>query len=115
MQIQQFFDKFGRRAHFEEPDGWRSTSFSCFLQPLRYKNKMYLNGINTQIGFNAQGHYLFIGPPDHDLTALSTRATLHIDGCSYLVDRAEKVYCGDKPYYIWAIVRTVVLEGEESL
>ena len=115
MQIQHFFDRYGRNAHFEEPDGWQSTTFRCFLQPLRYKNKMYLNGVNTQIGFNAQGHYLYIGPPDHDPTQLTSHATLHIGGESYLVDRAEKVYCGETPYYIWAIVRTVVLEGEESL
>ena len=115
MQIRHFFDRYGRSAHLEEPDGWQSTPFRCFLQPLRYKNKMYLYGVNTQIGFNAQGHYLYIGPPEHDLTQLSTRATLHVGDKAYLIDRAEKVYCGEALYYIWAIVRTVVLEGEESL
>ena len=115
MQIKTFMDRYGRRAYFEEPDGWRSTTFHCFLQPLRYKNKMYLYGVNTQIGFNAQGHYLYIGPPEHDPTRLSGHATLCVNGQRYLVDRAEKVYCGDQLYYIWAIVRTVVLEGEESL
>ena len=115
MQIKKFLERYGRAAHFEEPDGWRSTDFHCFLQPLRYKNKMYLYGVNTQIGFNAQGHYLYIGPPDHDPTHLSNRASLHIGDQSYLVDRAEKVYCGKDLYYIWAIVRTVVLEGEEAL
>ena len=115
MQIEKFFQKYGRSARFEEPDGWQSTPFRCFLQPLRYKNKMYLYGVNTQIGFNAQGHYLYIGPPDHDPTALSSHASLRVGDQAYLIDRAEKVYCGEKLYYIWAIVRTVVLEGEESL
>lgn len=115
MQIQKFLTQYGRKAHFEEPDGWRGTDFHCFLQPLRYKNKMYLYGINTQIGFNAQGHYLYIGPPDHDPTDLSARASLHVGDRAYLIDRAEKVYCGEKLYYIWAIVRTVVREGAESL
>lgn len=115
MEIKTFMDRYGRSAHCEEPDGWTSTPFRCFLQPLRYKNKMYLYGVNTQIGFNAEGHYLYIGPPDHDLTQLSKRATLHVGQQRYLIDRAEKVYCGEKLYYIWAIVRTVVLEGEESI
>ena len=30
---------------------------------------MYLYGVNTEIGYNSQGHYLYIGPPDPDLTA----------------------------------------------
>ena len=115
MQIQKFFDRYGRVAHFEEPDGWKSTGFRCFLQPLRYKNKMYLYGVNTQIGFNAQGHYLYIGPPEHDPSRLSSHAELHVGNQAYLVDRSEKVYCGAQLYYIWAIVRTVVREGEESL
>ncbi len=114
MQIKSFMDRFGRRAAFIEPDGWQSTPFHCFLQPLRYKNKMYLYGVNTQIGYNAQGHYLYIGPPDHDPTMLSDAAQLQIGSERYRIDRAEKVYCGEQLYYIWAIVRTVVEEEEES-
>ena len=115
MQIKTFLDRFGRTAFFSEPDGWESTPFRCFLQPLRYKNKMYLYGVNTQIGYNAQGHYLYIGPPDHDPTPLSDAAQLHIGSERYRIDRAEKVYCGESLYYIWAIVRTVVEEEAESL
>ena len=113
MQIKTFMDRFGRSARFTEPDGWESTPFRCFLQPLRYKNKMYLYGVNTQIGYNAQGHYLYIGPPDHDPTLLSDSATLQVGAENYRIDRAEKVYCGETPYYIWAIVRTIVEEEEE--
>ena len=114
MQINHFLNRFGRRAYLAQRDGWMSMPFHCFLQPLRYKNKMYLYGINTQIGFNAQGHYLYIGPPDHDPTALSARASLHVGDRAYLIDRAEKVYCGESLYYIWAIVRTVVEEESEE-
>lgn len=41
----------------------------AFISPLRYKNKMYLYGVNTEIGYNSQGHYLYIGHPTPDLTA----------------------------------------------
>lgn len=115
MQITQFLNRFGRRACLTQRDGWTSTPFRCFLQPLRYKNKMYLYGVNTQIGYNAQGYYLYIGPPEHDLTALSDETELEIGNEHYRVDRAEKVCCGDAVYYIWAIVRTVVEESEEEL
>ncbi len=115
MQITQFLNRFGRRAYLTQRDGWTSTPFHCFLQPLRYKNKMYLYGVNTQIGYNAQGYYLYIGPPDHDPTLLSDGAQLEIGTERYRIDRAEKVYCGETLYYIWAIVRTVVEEEEETL
>ena len=55
---------------------------------------MYLYGVNTQIGYNAQGYYLYIGPPEHDLTRLSDETELAIGDAHYRVDRAEKVYCG---------------------
>ena len=115
MQVTQFMNRFGRKAFLSQSDGWRSTPFHCFLQPLRYKNKMYLYGVNTQIGYNAQGYYLYIGPPEHDLTALSDEVQLHVGDERYRIDRAEKVYCAQQPYYIWAIVRTIVEESEESL
>ena len=115
MDITKFLNLYGRRARFEEEDGWTSRDFHCFIQPLRYKNKMYLYGVNTQIGFNAQGNYLYIGPPDCDVTKLSDDVVLHVGENRYRIDRAEKVYCGEKLYYIWAIIRTVVEESEESL
>lgn len=114
MQITHFMDRFGRRACLMQRDGWTSTPFHCFLQPLRYKNKMYLYGVNTQIGYNAQGHYLYIGPPEHDLTCVSDETELVIGDVHYRIDRAEKVFCGESPYYIWAIVRTVVEEESEE-
>lgn len=113
MQITHFLNRFGRRAFLADSDGWTSTPFHCFLQPLRYKNKMYLYGVNTQIGYNAQGYYLYIGPPEHDLTRLSEETELAIGDERYRIDRAEKVYCGETLCYIWAIVRTVVEESEE--
>ena len=49
------------------------------------------------------------------MTKLSDDVVLHVGENRYRIDRAEKVYCGEKLYYIWAIIRTVVEESEESL
>lgn len=113
MQIGQFLNRYGREAVFTADDGWCTAPFHCFIQPLRYKNKMYLYGVNTQIGYNAQGHYLYIGPPEHDVTKLSDDAVLQCDGIKYRIDRAEKVFCGNDVFYIWAVVRTIVEEESE--
>ena len=100
--------RFGQRLRLVPPEGEPGGYFSAFLRPLRYKNKMYLDGVNTEIGFNAQGHYLYIGPPSVDLTAAAEGTLLQAGVTLYKIDRCEKVFFKNEPLYIWAIVRTVV-------
>ncbi|MBQ7101880.1 MAG: hypothetical protein IKK49_09720 [Clostridia bacterium] len=106
MKINKLIDTYGRAVEFNTAEATRSCK--AFIQPLRYKNKMYLDGVYTQIGFNSQGHYLYIGPPDPDLTLAEESAFISSDGVKYQIDRAERVYSGDKVFYIWAIIRTIV-------
>ena len=107
MNIRREFDRFGRPLTIEFPDGTSSPVFNGFVQPLRYKNKMYLYGVNTEIGYNSQGYYLYIGPPDYDLT--QNEDALILDGeIKYQIDRAEEIKVGSEVLYVWAVVRTVV-------
>ncbi len=107
MNIRPAFDEWGRQLVIENPDSTRTEPFNGFIQPLRYKNKMYLYGVNTEIGYNAQGYYLYIGPPEYDLT--QNEDAIIIDGdIKYQIDRAEKIKFGDEVLYVWAVVRTVV-------
>lgn len=109
VDLDKVFGRFGREISLKTDDGWSSEIFHGFIQPLRYKNKMYLDGVYTVIGFDNQGKYLYIGPANHDLTCFDT-TTGHIlcDEVKYTIDRAEKVYCGKDPLYIWAIIREIV-------
>ena len=97
----------GRTVTLCDANGGTISTFKALIQPLRYKNKMYLDGIYTEIGFNSQGHYLYLGPPEPDLGALSAGEYLCADGVHYQIDRAEKVYQKDRVFYIWAIIRTI--------
>lgn len=106
MTAEPIFEKHGRKVTLT--DGSKSESCKALIQPLRYKNKMYLDGVYTEIGFNSQGRYLYIGPPVPDLTLASDTATVSSGDTSYRIDRAERVYNGDKVFYIWAIIRTIV-------
>lgn len=106
MIINSLFDKYARTV--EVRDGTKTKTCKAFIQPLRYKNKMYLDGIYTEIGFNSQGHYLYIGPPEPDLTVLSDSGYISADGTDFRIDRAERVYMGEEVFYIWAIIRTIV-------
>ncbi len=108
MNIEPVFRYYGRPVSFVSKDGNEAAETKAFISPLRYKNKMYLYGVNTEIGYNSQGHYLYIGPPDPDLTAAEDGSYIRCMGEKYRIDRAEKVYNGEKPFYIWAIIRVMV-------
>ncbi len=108
MNFAPVFENYGRAASFSSKDGKTITEMKAFISPLRYKNKMYLYGVNTEIGYNSQGHYLYIGPPNPDLTAAEDGEYITCLGEKYRIDRAEKVYKGDEVFYIWAIIRVIV-------
>lgn len=108
MNLTSMFTKYGQDITLKGNNGWSSATYGGFIQPLRYKNKMYLNGVNTVIGFNSQGHYLYIGPPNHDLTTLSSDKWLEAGDKKYTIDRCEKVYFKNEVVYIWAIIREIV-------
>ena len=108
MKLEPMLKAYGRPASFVARDGEKLAEMNAFISPLRYKNKMYLYGVNTEIGFNSQGHYLYIGPPEPDLTLAQNGEYVICMGERYRVDRAEKVYRGDKVFYIWAIIRVIV-------
>ena len=108
MKLNAVFDSYGRPASFSSKTGEKLAEMSAFISPLRYKNKMYLYGVNTEIGYNSQGHYLYIGPPDPDLTECYEGEFITCMGEKFRIDRAEKVYKGEDVFYIWAIIRVIV-------
>lgn len=106
--MESFFQKFGRSVFLSDGTGWRSPVYRAFLQPLRYKNKMYLEGTYTVLGKDPNCLYLYIGSAKHDVTRVpkGTRLT-DVDGKQYLIQRAEKVCRGEAPYYFWAILKEI--------
>jgi len=102
----------GKTVTAHLPDGWCSEPFKALIQPLRYKNKMYLDGTYTDIGRSTSGHYLYIGPSDHDISKLDSTAYLVSGDVRYVISRAERCYLGEKVTHIWAILRNIE-EDEE--
>lgn len=108
MNIDKIFYNFGVSIHIENQDDWSSPVFNAFIQPLRYKNKLYMTGDFTPIGRNRQDVYLYIGPKNHDLTKFdSSYRICDSDGNAYMVERAEKINFKNEIVYIWAIIRKV--------
>lgn len=81
------------------------SSFSAFLQPLRYKNKIYLRGVATELGYDSLKKYLLLSPADVDLTDVDgTNRALYFGSIHLSIDHTETVYLGKTPYYNWTIV-----------
>lgn len=105
MNFKRIFRRYGRKISVADSDGNIVSSAECFIQPLRYKNKMYLEGTPTEIGRNETDYYLFLAPSG--LAVEKTRDNGYLtDGTNkYHVDRFERIYVGEKECFIWAIIR----------
>lgn len=105
MNIEKMLNKFGNTVYISGSDGWKSPLFNAFIQPLRYKTKLYMTGDVTPIGTNRNNVYLYIGPARHDLTKLDKSYRIYDNNHSYLIDRAERITVKNNTVYIWAVIR----------
>lgn len=106
MNIENLLRTFGRTIYLSGADGWKSEKFNAFIQPLRYKTKLYMSGDHTPIGINNNDVYLYIGAPNHDLTKLDETYRINdSENNKYMIDKSEKIFIGNTPLYIWAVIR----------
>ncbi len=106
-----YMKRFARPCSIKTEQGEILNEMQAFICPLRYKNKMYLYGVNTEIGFNPEGYYLYIGPPEISLEG--ENGYIESGGEKYRIDRNERVYLGSEVLYIWAIIRRMTEEENE--
>ena len=105
------FDNYAKEISIIDENGTTTSSFNGFFEPLRYKNKMYLGGVYTEIGYNSEGYYRLLAPGTVNLSALcDNRPHIRVDGKKYIIDRAEAVFVKNETAYYWAILRTAVEE-----
>ena len=107
----KYIANYGRTVTLSADGKTYSAPYRAFIQPLRYKNKMYLMGIRSKIGRIDQSHFLYIGPCEVGLTDVSAASRIKCGTDKYYIVKAETVWNGDKPFYNWAVIRTVI--GEE--
>lgn len=105
--IHREIKRYGQKVCLCTPcqEGEKGVEFNAIITPLRYKNKMYLEGDVSSLGYVDQSHYLYIGPVEHDLTKLEGDSFIcTLDGCC-TIKKSEKVYFKNKPLYIWAVLQ----------
>ncbi len=105
MKIRKLFTRYGRPVSLIDKNGKTIKESKCLIQPLRYKNKMYLEGIPTDIGINETGYYLLLAPPEFGLEQTDSSTYISDGNNNYHIDRSEKIYFKSDVYFIWAIIR----------
>ncbi len=101
----KLFDKFGVKMSYISATDKESYDFYAFFQPLRYKNKLYLSGVPTELGFDGLNKYLLICDPTVDMKSIDgINYRLCFGDNSYGVDHHEIIYRMGKPLYMWAII-----------
>ena len=84
------------------------THCHALVMPARYKNKMYLDADVTDGGIMDNGRILYIGPAEPDFTKDWANTVISFDDKKFFVTRADMIYLGDKPLYIWAVLGNIV-------
>ncbi len=105
--IEKLFKTFATptRVYSESVAPYTASSYG-FLQPLRYKNKMYVDTHMTELGLDDDGRYVYIGLPCNLLTDnTGNDRKIDINGKSYSVIRAENVFYKGEAIYVWAIIK----------
>ena len=82
------------------------TLRSCaMIQPLRYKNKLYVELQPSEVGRIDDGCFLYLGPAD---IVFKADDRLSFETKKFVVERFEPVYLFAKPIYNWAVLRPCV-------
>lgn len=73
------------------------------LQPLLYKNKLYLGGKQLPDGYFDSGNYLLICSPEVKLPVLGT-AFFEAGDKKFILKRSETVNAYSRAFYVWAVL-----------
>lgn len=79
-----------------------TVSTRAFIEPLRYRNKIYIGGGYRTLGMKYSEKYLYVGIPD--ITLVENKTIVKRKDNEYLVKRVERYYVGEQIAYTWAIL-----------
>ncbi len=80
----------------------KSVRTRAFVEPLRYRNKIYIGGELRPLGFARREKYLYVGKSEHKLE--ENKSVIESSGGKYIVKRCETYFVRDTPVYEWAIL-----------
>jgi len=112
-KIKNRLNKVGREVILADGD-WLSAPSYAVIQHNYKKNKTNFENKLSEIGYISKDYYTYIGPFDHDITALSRDAVVLSDGRKYIFKKRERILCQSKILFYFAILKRV-WEDEDEL
>lgn len=106
QSVSSMLDKYG--ADVEIRTEGETVNSKAFIEPLRYKNKIYIGGKYHRIGKSER--YIYIGKPNYPLIANET--IIKSQDKEYMVKRCEYYRQDDLIFYVWAIVDLIGAEDD---
>ena len=91
--------------------GSAEKTVNAVIQPMRYKNKLYLDMTWGELGFKDTECFLYLGPPEADFTSLESETFIKTNDRAYCVSRADRITVGGDIVYIWAVLTPRIKEN----
>lgn len=109
--LENSINKWG--STFKITQNGKTISCKGFIQPLRYKNNMYLVGKNLDAGYFDGGHFLFISNGN---VGIQNHKTAYVEDTAskYVVKRADIHTYKDNNLYTWAVLKPYFPPMEED-
>jgi hypothetical protein len=97
--------RFGRTIEISGVRDLKILTGKAFIAPFKTRTFKYLTNEYLSPGFAADKTYLYIGPANLQIDLCPADTVIQTSDRRYYVQKAEKVYFGEKPLYIWAILK----------
>lgn len=88
--------------------------YIAIVSPLRYQNKLYVDGVKTLLGHDDKDSWLFIGEASTSL-AFQKGDILHFSSESFWVKTVQVQEFEGSPFYCWAILDRLSSESSSIL
>lgn len=103
--IMRMLNRYGRKCEIVPFGSERKIYVKALINPLLYKNRLYVGGKYLPDGFYDGGHYLYIGDPRVSLNKFPVGSTLKVGTTTYIIKHTEEYYIDEKPLYCWAVLQ----------
>lgn len=87
------------------------SKVTAVVQPMRYKNKLYIEMPRAELGFKDTECFLYLGSPSVDFVGHEFSTVISSGSRSFNVSRAEQIKMGDETVYIWAVLSPRIEEN----
>ncbi len=101
-EVKKLINRYGSEIKVQRESFTQSTK--GFIQPLRYKSKVYTDMSVSVGGFRDSRYYLYIGLPDVRFSR-NDDAIILCNGKEYTVHTSETFDFSDRGLYVWAVLK----------